>query len=60
MEELVGVEVYALESDSNEALLGLFEELAYRELAVLNILLLHEAAFLEELVETAVGDILES
>ena len=56
---LVGVEVDALESDGNEALLGLFEELAYRELAVLNILLLHEAAFLEELVETAVGDILD-
>ena len=56
---LVLVEINALEVNDNKTLLGVVEELSYSELAVLNIFLLHEARLLEELVEAAVGDVLD-
>ncbi len=57
--KLICVEVDALELYGYEALLSLLEVLADGELAVLDELLLHEAGFLEELVETALGDVFD-
>ena len=40
---LVLIEVYTLEGNYNETLLGIVEELTYSELAVLNVLMLNES-----------------
>ena len=57
-EGLVFVEVYAFESYHGKAFCRLFEVFADGEVAVFHEFLLHEARFLEELVETTVGNVL--
>ena len=60
MRGLVLVEVDALEGSNEEAVLSLLEVFADGQGAIFDELLLHEAAFLVELVDTAFGDVLDS
>ena len=55
---LVLVEVDTLEVDSHKPFLYFFEILSYSDFLVLYEFLFHEAGFFEELVHTALGDVL--
>ena len=56
---LVLVEVDTLEGNYHEAFLSLLEVFADCEVAVFDEFLFHKAVFLVELVDTAVGDVLD-
>ena len=56
--ELLSSQSEALEVNHCQFLVGSLQIVSYRELAVLDELLVEEARLLEELVETTLGDVL--
>ena len=56
--ELLSSQSEALEVNHCQLLVGSLQIVSYRELAVLDELLVEEARLLEELVETTLGDVL--